>query len=230
MTNLEAKQALARKLDIDYSDIANNDVFSATDLQFYIQVGAQQAWDSHPWDFTEGAKTGTLSSTNITNGYLDYPQDMVTGGANLLTVNNVEFAPKLTYQDYRKALEDDSVTTDKIWTEYKRFLFMNMNACTAGQSFDVYGKLRCPTLSGDSDLLPFSPDVDNQEDSGNNAIVDLAYAEVLESDKKKNPTGAQALRAKAYAVLDLLWKPMSAYKSNQQANERPFFNVPDFFS
>ena len=39
MTYLEAKQNLARKLDLNYSDIANNDQFSDTDLGVLIQLG-----------------------------------------------------------------------------------------------------------------------------------------------------------------------------------------------
>ncbi len=59
MTNLEAKKAVARKLNIDYSDIADNDLFSEEDLQDYVQSGTTKAWDYKPWDFTEAAKNRT---------------------------------------------------------------------------------------------------------------------------------------------------------------------------
>ena len=231
MTNLEAKQMLARKLDLDYANIANNGLFVDADLQDYIQGGAQKAWDFHAWDFTEGAKTGTLSSTNITNGYVDYPPDMVTGGANNLVVNNQEFAlkDKLIYRDYRKFLEDNPNGQDKVWSEYKRYIFINMNACAAAQTFDVYGKLRCITFTGDSDLLPFSPDTDNQEDSGNDAIVSLAYGEAMGSEKKKQYDVAAGIIKAAYASLDIVWKPMADYHANQQARNRPMFIVPNYF-
>src|ERR1044072_117683 len=45
MTNQEAKQHLARKLNIDYSDIANNDLWTDTDLQTLLQLGIFKAWD-----------------------------------------------------------------------------------------------------------------------------------------------------------------------------------------
>lgn len=231
MTNLEAKQALARKLNIDYSNLSYNDLFNETDLQSFIQVGVQKGWDYKEWDFTEGAKTGTLSSLNISSGYVDYPSDMVTGGASHLVVNGKEFPPeyKLQYRDYLKWKQENPSSTDKYWAEYKRFIFMNMLACTAGQTFDVYGKLRCPTLSADADLMPFSTEIDNQEDSGNIALVDLAYAEALESDKKQDVNKAALVRKNAYGVLDILWKPMEAYKANQQPKARPFFIVPNYF-
>lgn len=232
MTNLEAKQKLAKKLDIDYDNIANNGLVSDADLQDAIQTGVQVAWDMHAWDFKEGAKTGTLSSGNVSAGYVDYPQDMVTGGATYLVVNSEEFPPeyKISYRDYLKWKQDNPNATDKYWSEYKRFLFFNMNAAAAGQTFDVYGMLRCITLSNDSDLLPFSPDADDQEDSGNNAIVDLAYAELLEGEKYKNEEKANTVRNKATARLEKVWEPMKQYKATQQPKNRPFFaEVPDFF-
>jgi hypothetical protein len=231
MTNIEAREMLARKLDIDYANIANNGLFNDADLQDYIQGAAEKAWDFHPWDFTEGAKSGTLLSQNIISGYVDYPQDMVTGGANNLVVNGQEFAlkDKLIYRNYRKFLEDNPNSKDKVWSEYKRFIFINMNACAAGQSFDVYGKLRCITFTQDADLLPFSPDSDNQEDSGNDAIVDLAYAEAMGSEKKKQYDVAAGIMKAAYASLNILWKPMADYHANQQARNNPMFSVPNYF-
>src|ERR1035441_3547538 len=59
MTLLEAKQAVARKLDIDYSDISNNGLFTDADLQSYIQFGIMKAWDYKPWPFTQAVKTAT---------------------------------------------------------------------------------------------------------------------------------------------------------------------------
>jgi hypothetical protein len=238
MTFLEARTALALKLDITYSEIANNGLFTDSDLQEYIQTAVQLAWDRHPWDFTEGAKTGTLSTGNITAGYVNYPLDMVTGGANSLVVNGEEFpeANKLQFRDYLKWKRLNPTSTDRYWSEYKRFLFMNMSACAAGQSFDIYGKLRAPTLSADADLLPFSTDIDNEEDSGNEAIVKLGYVEALSSQKLGNPVVGRghlisdSIKQDAFSILDALWKPMKEYKAQQQSKDRPFFTVPNYFA
>lgn len=224
MTLTEAKQHLARKLDIDYADIANNDLFTDTDLGVYIQFGVIKAWDYKPWDFTEGSKTGTTTST-----YLDYPQDIQTGSIYLLRVNGKEYK-KLLFQDYLKYLEDYPQAADRIWSEQKRFIFINTNAYTAGQSFDVFGKLMPPVVSSGSDLLPFSPDSDNYEHSGNEAIALLGYAEALDSEKKKQYQQAEVVRAKAYQILDALWKPFADQRATLQSKNRPMFDVPDFFN
>ncbi len=228
MTLTEAKQHLARKLNIDYSDIANNSLFSDADLGVYIQLGLIKAWDYKPWDFTEGSKTATTVSDMLTSGYADYPQDLQSGSIYLLKIDGKEYK-KLLFQDYLKFLEDNPSATDRFWSEQKRFIFINANSYSAGQVMDQYGKLMPPVLSSGSDVLPFSPDTDNNEHSGNEAIVLLGYSEALDSEVKKNPQQAEIERGKAYQLLDLLWKPFADQRSTLQSKNRPFFNTPDFF-
>ena len=228
MTNLEAKKELARKLDIDYDNIAYNGLFTAADLQSYIQIATLKAWDYKPWDFTEGSKTGTTDSGMLTDGYIDYPEDIQSGSAYLLRVNGKEYK-KLLFQDYLKFQEDYPDSTERVWSEQKRFIFINSNAYAESRTFDIFGKLKPPNLRADGDLLPFSPDLDDTEHSGNDAIVLLAYSEALASRKLNDPQGAEIERGKAYQLLDLLWKPFAEARSLLQSKNRPFFDVPDFF-
>ena len=224
MTFLEDKTHLCdRKLNGSYADIANNDLFTDTDLGEWIKLGVIKAWDYKPWDFTEGAKVGTTTGT-----YLDYPQDMQSGSIYLLKVNGEEYK-KLLFQDYLKFLEDYPSATNRVWSEHKRNIFINSNAYTAGQSYDLYGKLMPPALSSASDLLPFSPDADNYEHQGNEAIVMLAYSEALASQKFKDYQASEIERNKAYQLLDLLWKPFEESRSLLQSKNRPMFDVYDFF-
>ena len=228
MTLAEAKQHLSRKLNIDYSDIANNDLFTDTDLGEFIKLGLIKAWDYKPWDFAEGSKTATTISDMLASGYADYPQDIQSSSLYLLRIDGKEYK-KLLFQDYLKFLEDNPNSTERVWSEQKRFVFINPNAYSAGQVLDMYGKLMPPIISGSSDLLPFSPDTDNQEHSGNEAIVLLAYGEALSSEKKKNPQQGEIERGKAYQLLDLIWKPFEDARSYLQSKNRPMFEVQDFF-
>jgi hypothetical protein len=228
MTLAEAKQHLSRKLDIDYSDIANNDLFSDTDLGEFIKLGLIKAWDYKPWDFTEGSKTATTVSDMLTSGYADYPVDFQSGSIYLLKIGGYEYK-KVLFQDYLKYREDYTTASGRFWSEQKRFIFINPGSYTAGQTLDLYGKLMPPVISLSTDLLPFSPDSDNYEHSGNEAIVLLGFSEALDSEKKKNPQQAEVERKKAYQLLDLLWKPMEEARSLLQNKNRPFMNVPDFF-
>jgi len=228
MTNLEGKQALSRELNIEWSDIANNQLFSADDIQHYLNIGCLRAWDFKFWDFTERVKTGTLTSTEVSNGYVDQPNIFSTGGIFLLVIDGEEYR-KLTIQDYRKFFEDNPNDDEKLWAEFTRRVFFNSNVATAGTLIDLYGKEKFTQLSGDSDLMPFSPDADDNEYSGNMACVLLGYAEVLESEKKKQPDKAKSVRADAYGMLKVLWDNFSEGRALEQTN-RPMFDVPDFFA
>lgn len=119
--------------------------------------------------------------------------------------------------------------SDAIWAEYKRNIFINKNAYSIGSEINVWGKFRATVLSGANDPLPFSPDTDTQENSGNKAIVRLAYAEVLNSEKKKNPNQGMLEEKRALDMLAALWAPMGQRRSFEQNKDRPFFNVPDLF-
>ena len=223
MTNLEGKQALARKLNIDYADIANNDQFSDADLQEWLQAGLFKAWDHALWDFCEEIFTGTISGSSIA-----YPHNATSGSVFLMRIGGKEFK-KIKYQDLLKLLEDNPVATDRRWSEFKRTIYVNTNAFTAGAAYQLFGKGMAPKLTADGDLLPFSPDTDDKEHSGNNAIVDLAYAEALESKKLNDSAGAELQREKAFGTLNVLWSTFAESRATEQTQGRPMFDVPDFF-
>lgn len=224
----EARTSLCAKLNIDITDVqaGNNSLFSLADLDDAINDAAKQAWDYKPWTFTEKTYKVFVPSNFI--GYLDYPNTFEDESVSLLTVAGVEFDKK-DYQDYvawfAKYPNDNSL----FWTEHERFIFINGNAVVAGQEIDVSGKLRCPVLSASGDLLPFSPQTDNQENSGNVAVVHLSYAHILQSEKKKNLNGAAAVEKDALAILDLVWRPMGERKAEKTAQNRSFFDPPDLF-
>jgi hypothetical protein len=224
VTLLEAKQELARKLNIDYTNIASNDLFSDTDLGAWIQLGVIDAWDYKPWPFTQKTKTATTISTD----YYDHPQDLMNGSIYLLKVAGKEYK-KLLIEDYLKFLEDNPNATDRIWSENETYLFINKNAYTVGDTFDLYGKAVAPLLSLTTDLLPFSPITDNKEHSGNHAIVLLAQGWALESEKKRESEAAAGVRKEALGMLKSLWKPYAESRAFLQSKGRPFFNTPDYF-
>lgn len=221
MTYQEAQKHLCRKLNIDYSDLSNNDLFSSEDIGEFINQAVLKAWDFKFWDFTEEKATGTTSGATLA-----YPQTLKSESIFYLRING-ERHDKKNFQDFLGILEDYPSLTDKIWAEFKRTIYLNTNAFTVGQSYELYGKGVATKLSGNSDLLPFSPDTDDKEDSGNEAIVQLAYSEALDSEKKKEYSQAEVERKKAYQTLELLWKPFAEARANAQIL-RPMFDVPDF--
>lgn len=225
MTLTEAKQTLARKLNIDYADIANNGLFTDADLGDYIQSGVNKAWDYKPWTFKEKA----YKATSIDDDYYDYPIDFEDESITRLTVAGEEYEKKI-FADYQRYLNSNPTATDKLWSEHLRFYFINSNAYTVGDEIVIEGTLRAPVLSSGSDLLPFTYGSDNYENSGNRAVIQLAYGEALSSEKKKNPAQGLIEEKKGYAILDTIWAPMASRKAAEQSKDRPFFDVPDYFA
>lgn len=237
MQFLEAKTNLCNtKLNISLTDVAAgaNALFALQDIVDAINFGYKKAWDYKPWTFTQKAYKFTITTGMISAGYIDYPNNFEDKSISLLIVNNVPWKGsgngKRNFTDYQKWFSDYPTDQSLIWAEFDRFIFFNMNAVVAGQEGDVFGKLRAPTLVNDTDLLPFSPFDDNDENSGNEAIIVLAYAYLLSSEKKKNPTGAMAEEKKAYAILDNVWSPMQERDTQDVQQNRPFFNTQDMFS
>jgi len=226
----EAQAYLCNKLNIDVTDVkaGKNSLFSLQDITDYLNLGLKRAWDYKPWTFTE--KTLKVTIPSNWPGYMDYPNNFEDESISRLIISGVAEFRKKDFADYEKFLTDYPSDTSQIWSEHERFVFINGNAISAGQEADVFGKLRASTLSGDSDLLPFSPMSDNNENSGNMAIVLLAYADALSSEKKKNPTQSMAEEKKAFAILDNVWKPMAERKAAKTSENRGFFTPPDYFA
>lgn len=229
MNYLEARQALAGKLDIDYASIAQNGLFSDDDLKSYIQIACLKVWDYKMWDFTEGAKSYIMAAGDIANGYVDYPVDFQTGIAFNFVIGGQNCKPIL-FKDFLQWRTDFPTSKAYLYSQYKREVFFNPNLVAVSTVVDFYGKLRYQKLSNDADNLPFSPDTDNQEDSGNNIIVQLAFAEALDSEKKKNPAQATTERQAAYQLLDVIWKPVGESHGTEQSKNTAMFDVPDFFA
>lgn len=230
MTLLEAKQSLSRKLGINYSDIANNDVFSETDLEEYINTACYLAWDVTFWDWSEHSKTATLTSTNITNGYVSYPNDIQPSSIYYLAINGKE-QKKKNFAGFKRFFEANPSGQDKFWAELKRLIFINTNYATAGMVIDIYGKKNFERIEDDTDVLPFSPDVTAgaEQFSGNDAIIILAYAQALSSEKMKNPTQGAVEEKRAYGIFQLLKSQLEQGRAIEDPINTPMFQVPDYF-
>jgi hypothetical protein len=234
MEFIEAQQALCTELNTDFSDVSagSNTLFTLAEIQAFILAAAQRAWDYKPWTFTEGSVTLTTPAPTSTG--FAYPATFEDESIFLVQVNNVPWIGpnngKRNFAEYLKWLSDYPSDNSLIWSEYARQYYLNRNAYSAGQTYTLYGKLRAPALSGDSDLMPFSPTSDTEENSGNKAIVLLAFSDALASQKKNDPAGAAAQEKRAILMLDTVWKPMGERKAEKNAQNTPFFNSSDLFS
>jgi hypothetical protein len=228
MTFLEAKKELCKKLNISYDDIDLNDLFTETDLEEYINTAGIKAWDFAFWDVAEHSKTGTLTSDEISDGYQSYPRDIAPSSIYFLTIGNKEYK-KRNLSAYKKIFIENSDSDLKVWCEYKRLLFFNTNVAQVGDAIEIYGKKTYTKLTSDTDLMFFSPEQDDDEYSGNSAIIRLAYSEALSSDKLQNPQQGEVEKNGAYEILNLLKTNLEQGRATEQEQDRAMFDVPDFF-
>lgn len=228
MNFLDAKKGLAIKLDIKLTELENTDLFSMDDLNYYLNEACIKAWDYCYWDFAEMCKTLALIASDITNGYISYPSDLAPLSINLLRVDSIEYK-KYNFRDFQRYLELNPTGKDKVWAEYNQKIFINLNCVAVGSVVELYGKEMFTILTSDSELLPFSQDVNTELLSGNQAIVLLAYAEALSSEKKRNPNQAVLEEKKAYGLLESLRQQFGKGRATEQSANRPFFNVPNYF-
>lgn len=226
----DAQKALCRKLDISYNSISQNGLFSLDDIKGYLNDAGREVWDYRFWDFAEGSKELTIISTDLTNQWVPYPFQFVSGTLFYLRINGKEQTKK-RFQDFLKLFEDSSTATDKYWAEHKRRIFFNPNNVALGNTFELYGKNVYTALSADADLMPFG-DEDNTlgEQSLNAAVVQLAYSIALGSEKKKNESASNIERQKAFIIIDSAWATQVSGQVAEQPRNRPMFNVPDFYS
>ena len=209
MTLLEAKKQLCNKLNISYANLGagTDDLFSWDGINDWINLACLEAWDYHDWIFKESAKTTT---TVASQEYYDYPPEFISDSIFLLRVADsnalLETYKKIRYLDFMKYREDSPTGVEKYWSDHRRWYFVNPKAFSdaASRSIEVWGMLRFTELAASTTPMPFSPDTEGNENSGNNAIVNLAYAMALDSEKKNQPQKAQAIRAEAYNTFKIL--------------------------
>lgn len=229
MTFLESKKALCRKLDISYDDIANNDLFTEDDLEEYLWTACFLAWDFDVWDWSEHSKNATLGASDISNGYVAYPNDIAPSSIYYLQINGLEYYKKL-HSSYIRFFQNDPTSTKRYWAEFKRLIFFNNNVAVTGDELIIYGKKDLTKPTEDADAMPFSPDISSQGFSGNDAIVILAYSQALSSEKKKNADQAKIEEARGYGILKILSDQLKKGRASEQPTGNPLFNVPDFFN
>jgi hypothetical protein len=237
------KQLCSGKLNVSYDNIVagSNSVYTLQNIEDAMNAGIQKAWDYKIWPFTEAITSFSGGAPGPNPFTLEIEgEDFLGQSAFLAIVNGVpwvgEGAGKRNFRDYMTWLANNPTDTSKIWAEFAGELYFNANAIS-GNSYDidVYGKAHAPVYSAagnDAAELPFSLESNSDEatdSSGNAAIILFAYAHLLSSEKKKNPSQAALEEKKAYAILDVVWLPIAEGRAQNNPQNQPFFNSVDYF-
>ncbi len=207
-------EELCSKLNIDWSDITLNDLFSETELVRWLQLSYDESAARHPWPFTEGR----LEITSSAEKY-DYPISVKSDSIRYLTVNNKRY-DKLLFEDYLKYKEDYSSGSAKFFSDRNRVIYVNNLADGFGGSVVLYAQVN---VTGSVDSTITTTVFTAAEPEGDEAIVQLAYSKALGSEKLKNPAKARKERAEAFESLDGIWKRIKERQHTYQTKDTPMF-------
>ena len=118
----------------------------------------------------------------------------------LVRVNDERFV-KVTHESYLKHLEENSTSTDKIWSEFDEEIYINGGACTVGETISSYGQKAVADMSGDSDTTPFT----GKEESFDEAVILAAMAIGLFKMEEREAE-AKNFQQEAKDKLNLIWE------------------------
>ena len=204
------------KLNLDWSDISNNDLFTETELVRWLTIAKDEAVARHPWPFTEGKESITTVASAET---YDYPTNMKSDSIRYLTVNGKRYK-KLLFEDYMTYREDYTSGTEKFFTDRNRILYINYLATDFGNSIVCYGQVE---VSGSITSASTSSVFSMAEPEADEAIIKLAYSRAFSSEKMKQPQKSRQERIEAFEILDGIWQRIQERQYSYQTKDRPMF-------
>lgn len=213
-------EELCSRLDIDWDDVANNDLFTETELARWLTMARDEAVARHSWPLTEGYRE--IAAVANQEKY-DYPTTLKSDSIRYLTVNGKKYE-KLLFEEYLEHLEDYTSCAERIFTDRARTLYINYLATDFANSIVVYGQVEVTgSISSASTTSVFT----TAEPEGDEAIIKLAYAKALGSDKLKDPNKGLKESTEAFSILDGIWERIMAKRHTYKTKDRALFQRVD---
>ena len=193
--------------------LSTSTLITITMIKKWLNMAKDWSLVFFAWPFLQKLSTDLVDAT----GTYAYPSLIRTKSIYLITVNGERYV-KINYEDYLKYLEDYSTGDDRVWAEFDRDIYINGNACSVGETINMYGQEAVADLSGDTDVTPF----DAAEPSGDEAIIRRAVAVGM---KKIGGLDAEALieEREAKEILDTIWARIQEAKPREIRKGRPLF-------
>lgn len=185
-------------------------------LNDWINQAHRWAAGFKPWVFTEGRVSSTYTSAREEWNFEGYKADSI----KLLTIGGKRFE-KVTFEDYQRFKEDESASTDKVFSDFSRTLWINtLTGCTG--TLVAYGQFQ-PAMIPDGDGATaddlntvFSPN----GDEGNEAIIEKVLGNIYTRDDKQQATLHYQMAEK---LLNDLWTRTMDEQYKYQTKDRGMF-------
>ena len=188
-------------------------------LQDWVREAHTWASSVFKWPFTEG-RASTTYTTSVTddNGlpYTTYPEGWKADSIRLLTVGGKRMT-KLDFGSFLRFLEDQSQDTSRVFSDYGRQIYVNVNADVSG-TMTAYGQYS-PII--DPTDLTSTTVFSGYDEEGNEAILEKITSYIKR--REHLPDEAELHDQRASAKLAEVWKRVQDEQYNYQTKDRPMF-------
>lgn len=200
----DIKTDVINKLGISTTDAFYTDAI----LNSWIRQGTRWATAYKKWPFTEGRVSTTFTTGSGENSDEWSFEGYKADSFRILTVGGKRFT-KLNFDDYLIFREEEPQSTDRVYSDFGRLVFINPNADASG-TLTAYGQLQPVDI--DVTDLSATTVFSAGDEEGNEAIVEevLAYAHTRE----RKESLANFHHQRAIQILDSLWERTNAEQFN----------------
>lgn len=130
----EMQQELENRLSISSS----NTFWTSSQLVSWLNQAMIYCCGYKKWPFTEDID---ISLTTIASKEdYNYPLKFKSDSIRILTIDGKMYE-KIRYDDYLRYKEDDPTGTDRVFSDYKRVIYINPDAFSAGKTITIYGQV-----------------------------------------------------------------------------------------
>lgn len=148
-TLLKQRTALQYDLSVETTDV----FYTETIIDTFVNRAIKAIANLYPWQETQRAiKRDTAAGVD----YYSYPNNIRTDSVYILTVDGEEYK-KVTFRDFIRYQENNSGGTEKIYSDYRKKLFIYPTPSTDGTgNINAWGHEVPDELSADTDTHIFS--------------------------------------------------------------------------
>ena len=170
----------------------------------------------HKWPFTEG-KNSTTYTTSVTddlgNVVVSYPEGWKADSIRVLTIGGKRM-DKQVFSSFLRFLEDNTGSTERIYSDFARQLYVNVNADVSG-TLTAYGQyMPIIDVTDETGITIFS----DYDEEGNEAIVEKMTGYLKR--REHLPDEAELHDQRAMVKLEEVWKRIQdeqyAYETKDQ--------------
>lgn len=199
------------------NNLTTTDTFiTDTTLKNWYKEAHVWATSFHKWPFTEGksSTTYTTSNTNETGQVsIAYPEGWKADSIRIVTIGGKRM-DKQNFQSFLRFLEDNNRNSDRIYSDYGRQLYVNVNADVSG-TLVAYGQYTPYLDVTDETGISIFSDFDEE---GNEALVEKMTSYLKRREHLKEE--AELHDKRATEKLEEIWKRIQdeqyAYQSKGQ--------------